>query len=296
MSDWIRKTGGQELKINEENGVCYLTFPALSRTGLVDHSFSTRIGGASEGKFATMNFGFTRGDDPAHVLENYRRMAEILGVKKERMVLSWQTHTTNIRRVTTEDEGKGVVRERDYRDVDGLITNVPGITLVTFYADCVPLYLLDPVHRAIGLSHSGWRGTVKRMGQATLEAMNREFKTAAEDVIACIGPSICQDCFEVGGEVIEEFAEEFDSRYHDELFYRKENAKYQLDLWRANQIVFAEAGVKEENIHTTDICTHCNPDLLFSHRTTGTERGNLSAFLCLRKEENDACFNSRSFC
>lgn len=283
MTDWIRKSDGQQLNVNEKDGVCYLTFPALTETGMVSHSFSTRIGGASEGKFATMNFGFTRGDDPVHVLENYRRMSDILGVEKERMVLSWQTHTTNIRRVTEADAGKGVVRERDYRDVDGLITNVPGITLVTFYADCVPLYLLDPVHRAIGLSHSGWRGTVNRMGRVTLNAMNREFGTMPEDVIACIGPSICQECFEVGGEVTEEFAKEFDPRYHEELFYKKENGKYQLDLWRANQIIFAEAGVKEQNIHTTDICTHCNPERLFSHRTMGTERGNLSAFLCLKE-------------
>lgn len=283
MTDWIRKSDVQQLKVNEKDGVCYLTFPALTETGMVSHSFSTRIGGASEGKFATMNFGFTRGDDPVHVLENYRRMSDILGVEKERMVLSWQTHTTNIRRVTEADAGKGVVRERDYRDVDGLITDVPGITLVTFYADCVPLYLLDPVHRAIGLSHSGWRGTVNRMGRVTLDAMSREFGTMPEDVIACIGPSICQECFEVGGEVTEEFAKEFDPQYHEELFYKKENGKYQLDLWRANQIIFAEAGVKEQNIHTTDICTHCNPERLFSHRTMGTERGNLSAFLCLKE-------------
>lgn len=87
----------------------------------------------------------------------------------ERMVLSYQTHTTNVRLVTEEDAGKGIVKERDYEDVDGLITNVPGITLVTFYADCVPLYFLDPIHRAIGLSHSGWRGTVKRMGEVTVK-------------------------------------------------------------------------------------------------------------------------------
>lgn len=283
MTDWIRKPGKEQMKINHQDGVCYLTFPALEETGMVSHSFSTRTGGVSEGKFATMNFGFTRGDNPEHVLENYRRMAAILGVKKEQMVLSWQTHTTNIRKVTEEDAGKGVVREREYRDVDGLITDIPGITLVTFYADCVPLYILDPVHRAIGLSHSGWRGTVNRMGKVTLDAMQKEYGTESKDVIACIGPSICQDCFEVGEEVVEEFAKAFDARYHKELFYGKDNGKFQLDLWRANQIIFAEAGVNQANIHTTDLCTHCNPEHLFSHRTMGTERGNLSAFLCLKE-------------
>lgn len=285
MADWIRKQDAKEqVNINQKNGVCYLTFPALEQTGMVSHSFSTRIGGVSEGIFSTMNFGFTRGDNPAHVLENYQRMADVLDVDMEKMVLSYQTHTTNVRRVTEEDLGKGVVYPRDYRDVDGLITDIPGVTLVTFYADCVPLYLLDPVHRAIGLSHSGWRGTVHRMGKATLDEMEKAFGTNASDVIACIGPSICQDCFEVGPEVVEEFATAFAPKYHEELFYRKENGKYQLNLWRANEIIFAERGVKPENIHTTDICTRCNPDFLFSHRAVGKDRGNLSAFLCLKEK------------
>ncbi|MEI3186620.1 MAG: polyphenol oxidase family protein [Lachnospiraceae bacterium] len=217
-----QKTGCKRTgKHKSENRVCYLTFPALEQTGMVSHAFSTRIGGVSEGIFSTMNFGFTRGDNPAHVLENYQRMANVLDVDMEKMVLSYQTHTTNVRRVTEEDLGKGVVYPGHYRDVDGLITDIPGVTLVTFYADCVPLYLLDPVHCAIGLSHSGWRGTVHRMGKATLDEMEKAFGTNASDVIACIGPSICQDCFEVGAEVVEEFATTFAPEYHKELFYRK---------------------------------------------------------------------------
>lgn len=274
------KTGGMATK--ESHGVPYLVFPALEETGMVKHAFSTRLGGVSKGKFSTMNFTFTRGDNPEHVMENYRRMAEALEVDMNRMVLSWQTHTTTVRRIEAADAGKGMKKERDYQDVDGLITNVAGITLVTFYADCVPLYLLDPVNRAIGLSHSGWRGTVNRMGKATVEAMRREYGTKPEDVIACIGPSICQDCFEVGFEVVQEFRKAFDKRNWAELSYKKGSGKHQLNLWRANQIVFEEAGVRRENIHTTDICTHCNPKLLFSHRTAGNERGNLAAFLSLK--------------
>lgn len=288
--EWKRKpcpgisAGTAGMLEKENNGVPYLAFPALEETGMVAHAFSTRLGGVSEGRFSTMNFTFTRGDNPDHVRENYRRMAEALEVDADRMVLSWQTHTTNVKRVTAEDAGKGITRERDYQDIDGLITNVPGITLVTFYADCVPLYLLDPVNRAIGLSHSGWRGTVNRMGQVTVDAMAQAYGTKPEDLIACIGPSICQDCFEVGEEVVEEFRRAFDSEYWTELSYKKASGKHQLNLWRANQIVFEEAGVPKEHIYTTDICTHCNPKLLFSHRTMGNERGNLAAFLCLRED------------
>lgn len=260
----------------------YLAFPLLEETGLVAHAFSTRLGGVSAGKFASTNFSVTRGDEPERVAENFRRMAGALGVDPERFVLSFQTHTTNVRKVTEEDAGKGVTKNRDYRDVDGLITDVPGITLVTFYADCVPLYFLDPVHKAIGLSHSGWRGTAARMGQVTLQAMAREYGTDPADVLCCIGPSICQDCFEVGPEVIEEFRGTFAGKYWPELYYGKENGKYQLDLWRANEIILLEAGVKREHLQTTGICTRCNPDYLFSHRYHGKERGNLAAFLCLK--------------
>lgn len=259
----------------------WLSFDALEKTGLVTHAFSTRLGGVSEGVFSSMNFSFTRGDNPEHVRENYRRMARALGVEETRMVLSHQTHTVNVRTVTEADAGKGVVRERDYTDVDGLITDVPGLTLVTFFADCIPLWFVDPVHRAVGLSHSGWRGTVHRMGAVTLSRMAEAYGTDPADVIACIGPGICRDCYEVGGEVIEEFRAAFDASRHRTLFSRRENGRYLLDLWQANAAVLMEAGVRWQNIHVTDICTHCNPGLLFSHRTQGDARGNLAAFLCL---------------
>lgn len=279
---WKRKQDAEVLQSREIEGVSLLQFPLLENTGLVTHSFSTRLGGVSEGKFSTMNFTFTRGDNPDHVMENYRRMAKALGVSAKRMVLSYQTHTVHVRQITEEDTGKGIVRDRDYADVDGMITNVPGITLVTFYADCVPLYFLDPVHKAIGLSHSGWRGTVNRMGKVTLEAMERAYGSRPEDMLVCIGPSICKDCYEVGEEVVEAFRQAFSPEDWDQLLMKKPDGKYQLDLWHANERILLESGVLSEHIQTTDICTHCNPDFLFSHRTMGNERGNLAAFLCLK--------------
>lgn len=282
--NWKKTDRPDELITRCREGVTYLSFTALEKSGMVKHGFSTRYGGVSTGCYASMNLSFTRGDDSEHVQENYRRMALALQVDVNKMVTTWQSHTVQVRQVTEDDLGKGIWKERDYRDVDGLITNIPGITLVTFYADCVPLYLLDPVHKAIGLSHSGWRGTVKRMGFHTLSAMEKAFGTRPEEVIACIGPSICKSCFEVGEEVVEEFQKEFHPRYHTELFVPGgKPGKYQLDLWRANEIVFAEAGVLPENIHTTNICTMCNPEHLYSHRIMGNERGNLAAFLCLNE-------------
>ena len=283
MYSWNRKSTEPHLDEKNNKGVTWLSFPSLEQSGLVTHAFSTRMGGVSEGPFATLNFSFTRGDNPEHVKENYRRMADALGVDMNRMVVTWQTHTTNVRVVSKEDFGKGVICDRDYRDVDGLITNIPGVTLVTFFADCVPLYFLDTKNKAIGLSHSGWRGTVNRMGAATLEAMKREFGTDLKDVIACVGPSICQDCYEVGPEVIEQFKSAFDSSHYEKLFYEKPNGKYQLNLWEANRIVLSEAGIPESQISITDICTYCNPELLYSHRRCADKRGNLCAFLTLKE-------------
>ena len=263
-----------EEKIME--GVPLLTYPLLQKTEFVTHGFTTRMGGVSEGYCSTMNISTTRGDDPKAIEENQRRLARALGVRVEDFTYTHQTHTTNVAVVREEDRGKR------FMETDGMVTDVPGICLVTFYADCVPLYFVDPVHRAIGLSHSGWRGTVKRMGQVTLERMKEAYGTKPEDVFAAIGPSICQDCYEVSGDVIEEFRENFSEFVWSQLFYEKENGKYQLNLWRANQIVLTEAGVEAQNIAVTNLCTHCNPEILFSHRSTGVKRGNLSALLAIK--------------
>lgn len=258
-----------------------LKYPLLEQTGIVEHCFTTRIGGVSKGIYESLNLSFTRGDEDAAVRENFRRLAGAMKTDVSEFVFTDQTHTTNVRRVTAEDAGKGIVKERDYTDIDGLITNEPGLVLSTFYADCVPLYFVDPVHRAIGMSHSGWKGTVGKMGAATITAMKREFGTEAKDLVCAIGPSICQDCYEVSEDVADAFKEAFPG-HADEILLDKKNGKYQLDLWRTNEIVLTEAGVLKENIAVTNICTCCNPDLLFSHRASHGKRGNLGAFIYLR--------------
>ena len=280
ISDFKIKGQDRILEI-EDKSVPLLYFPILENTGIVEHCFTTRAGGVSEGIFDSLNLSFTRGDDESAVMENYDRLAAALDTRKEQFVCTDQTHTTNVIRVGKEDCGYGVTRQMLYTDVDGLVTDEPGVVLSTFFADCVPLYFVDTVNRAIGLSHSGWRGTVGRMGQRTLEKMATEFGTNPKDIVAAVGPSICQDCYEVSEDVAEEFIKEF-SGHADEILINKGNGKYQLDLWKTNEIVLIEAGVKKENIAVTNICTCCNPDLLFSHRASKGKRGNLGAFMYIR--------------
>lgn len=276
----------------------YLTFPALAACKGVTHLFTTRLGGVSTGSLSSMNLSFSRGDDPENVQENYRRIARILNCSPDRIVCSDQTHTVNVRRVTEEDCGKGVTRPRDYTDVDGLVTNEPGIALATFYADCVPLYFVDLQHQAIGLAHSGWKGTASGMGEIMVQRMQEEFGSCPRELIAAIGPSICRECYEVGEDVACYFMELTDKerKICDEIresgCYLQEEpqvispgvreGKYQLDLWLANLIILRRAGIPLSHIQVTDICTCHNSGYLFSHRASMGRRGNLGAFLMLK--------------
>ncbi|MFQ7843188.1 MAG: peptidoglycan editing factor PgeF [Coprococcus sp.] len=277
----VAVTGSGTTELKEKNHVPYIQFKNLSATGIVKHGFSTRKGGVSTGIFSSMNLNFKRGDDPDAVMENYRRMAAALNMRVEDMVLSDQTHTTNVRVITEEDRGKGILKPQDYSDVDGMITNVPGIVLVTSYADCVPLYFVDPVRKAIGLSHSGWKGTVGHIGQKTVWKMHEVYGSEPKDIVAAIGPSICQSCYEVSDDVAEAFRANFTADEAADILLDKGNGKYQLDLWKANWYVLTDAGILTEHLSVTDLCTACHPDLLWSHRKTNGQRGGLSAFLSL---------------
>ena len=178
--EWNVKSDANAMQLKQKGEVPYFVFPNLEKTHLVRHGFSTRFGGVSKGHLSEMNLSYTRGDNPEYVTENFCRIADAIGFLPESLVLSQQTHTTNIRLVTKEDKGKGFTKPLDYENIDGLITNVPGLTLATFYADCVPLFFVDPVSHSIGLSHAGWRGTLKRMGAKTVAQMVREFHTEPE--------------------------------------------------------------------------------------------------------------------
>ncbi len=285
---FIRKNNDNNIIVPKEynNGVILLEFPALEKTGIVSHCFSTRLGGVSQGIYSSMNLCYTRDDDPENVTENFRRLGAAKNWDISDMVLSDQTHTTNVRVVTDEDRGKGISREKDYRDVDGMITNVPGIVLSTIYADCVPLYFVDVENKAIGLAHSGWKGTVNQIGKEVINAMKLNYNTDPQKLLCAIAPSICQGCYEVGADVADEFKRTFKQDYTEIIKSRESvngEPKFLLDLWKANEIVLTNAGVKAENISITNICTCCNKELLFSHRGSQGKRGNLGAFLSLRQ-------------
>ncbi len=271
------------MKYNEKDGVKYITFDIFEKyKDSVNAVFSTKIGGVSKGYFSTMNFSFTRGDETACVNENYKRFCKACNLTLDNIVMSDQVHESDIY-VVREDDVKNlgtVLENRKLSKIDGMITNVKNVPLFTYYADCVPLFFYDPVKKAVGMSHSGWRGTQKGIGIKTVEAMVREYNSSKEDIISVIGPSICRKCYEVSKEVIDAFKEAYEGKFDLESVYdTKENGKYQLDLWFLNKKILMLAGLKEENIEIAGECTSCNSDILFSHRVTNGKRGNLSGVI-----------------
>lgn len=268
--------------IKNKDGVCYMSFNNLENTDLVYHGFSTRIGGVSTGEWSTMNLSFLRGDREDCVQENFSRIANAIGSNKDNIVCAKQTHTANVQVVDKNYRGSGITKKIMLDDVDGMVTNDKDVCLFTSYADCVPLYFLDPVKQVIGLSHSGWKGTVGRIGAQTIKVMKERFDCNPEDILVSIGPSICQKCYEVSEDVVQEFKDNFGSSKWNEMFLENDNGKYQLDLWRINEIILEEVGVPIKNVSTTNVCTACNWELLFSHRISNGKRGNLGALISLK--------------
>ena len=263
--------------------VPFLYFKRLASYRFVKHGCSTRVGGVSEGCFASMNLGFGRGDADENVLTNYDRLCNVMGFTKEQVVLPDQVHDTVVRRATKADCGKGIIKPRDYECVDAQITNEPGVALAVFGADCVPVFFYDPVKKAIGTAHAGWRGTIGRIAEKTVQAMEKEFGSQAEHMEAYIGVSICKDCYTVGGEVAELFMKEYPEAT-TQTEEQKKGGTCQLDLWQVNRIILEQAGVKPENIVIGGVCTKCHSDVLYSHRVQGNDRGSLAGFLMLTEE------------
>ncbi len=273
--------------MNERDGVFYVTFPSFEPYKELTHGFSTRLGGVSKEHLASMNLSFSRGDERENVLENHRRFAKAVGYDENRLVFSDQVHKTTIHKVTEQDAGKGIVKESDLKEIDGLVTDIPDIPLITFFADCVPLFFYDPEKKVVALAHSGWRGTIEEIGAKMVAFMGDEYGCLPENIICAIAPSICQSCYEVSADVAEQFLEKYKVYYENkdmsELLYQKENGKYQLNLHKACEITLLNAGILKEHLDITDLCTCCNPDVFFSHRASHGKRGNLAAVIMLNR-------------
>ncbi len=257
-----------------------LRFHSLSAFDWLGAAFTTRHGGISIGHLASLNLGFHRGDDLSTVKENYTRIAKRLGFPLSSVVLTDQVHGTNIVEVDASHcVGEAFTKKLKY--TDGIYTDHTGLVLCASFADCVPIYLVDPVTRRIALVHSGWRGTVDQISAKAVSLLIGS-GTRPEDCIAVIGPSISQPNYEVSIDVLDAFRAQFSEETCKDIFYLTDPFHGQLDLWAACYYTLVTAGLSPEHIHFSGLCTHENFMHLFSHRRTNGQRGNLNAFLWLK--------------
>lgn len=247
------------------------------------HGCSTRQGGVSKAYLASMNLSSSRGDNIASVLENYRRFGIAVGFSPDRLVCSDQVHSTNIYIATEADAGRGTTDKEKLKEIDGIVTNVKNLPIMTFYADCVPLYFYDPVKKVVGMAHSGWRGTVNNIGGKMIATMKEHYDCKPCDIVCAIGPSICKSCYEVSEDVAFAFKAAYMPEQYEAMIIDKENGKYQLDLHAACYYNFINAGINPSNIALPDYCTCCNPNVFFSHRATQGKRGNLGAVIMIKE-------------
>lgn len=272
---------GADEEIPEQKLVPVIRFNLFDKFIDITYGFSTRYGGVSKEHLSSMNLSFSRGDDEQNVLLNHKIFSKAVGYDYKKLVLSDQVHDVKIKHVTEADCGKGIIKDSDIKGIDGLVTNKKGIPLMTFYADCVPLLFYDPVKKVVATAHSGWKGTVNKIGAVMINEMVSKYDCQPEDIYCAIAPSICMSCYEISEDVATEFKNSYSLDIYNDIIIDKSDGKFQLDLHKACYYNFIEAGILKNHISMPDLCTCCNSEFLFSHRKTNGKRGNLAAVIML---------------
>lgn len=265
-------------KLNENDDFKYITFPVLEQFNDLFHCFTTRSGGVSQGPFATLNLGLNIGDNRESVIKNYHILSDELSLDLDNIVSTVQTHTNNIKYVSELDKCK-IFEKPQYSDIDGLITDKKNVALMTFHADCTPLFFYDSNKRIVGMAHAGWRGTLKNIAGIMVQKFINDFNSDPADIFAAVGPSLGQCCFEVDRDVADLF---LSSNNIYEKFMHKSGNKYHFDLWNINKYLMKKEGIQENNIQISGLCTKCNNHLFFSHRGQRGKRGLMAGFIMMK--------------
>lgn len=260
------------------NGVWYGVFPRLEAAG-IRHGISTRAGGTSDHPYKSLNLGLHTGDGLNAVKANRALFCQAVGVDYDQIVTAQQVHGDHIALVEGEHKGMGAKSyDTSIGETDALITNTPGLPLMLFFADCVPVLIADPIHKAVGISHAGWKGTVAKIAQKTVLKMKEHFGSKPSDCLVAIGPSIGPCCYEVDEIVINQLKIQFDC--WKQLVEPWKN-RWKLNLWAANRVQLKQIGVPDDNIFESGVCTSCSTELFFSHRAEKGNTGRIGAVVAL---------------
>ncbi|MDR0268919.1 peptidoglycan editing factor PgeF [Paenibacillus sp.] len=278
----LKEIGGQP--------ALFMLEPWMSRSEDLSAGFTGRNGGVGQAPYHTLNCAFHVGDHPEDVIANRKLVAESLGFRLDAWTCGEQVHRAEIAIIDKNRMGAGSLnRESGIQDTDGLLTNVPGVLLASFYADCVPLFFYDPKQGAVGLAHAGWKGTVARIAAKMTERMQEAFGSRCEDILAAIGPSIGSCCYEVDGKVmsfVHDLEKDFlgnEERSISDWYTAKRDGKYMLNLKDMNRHIMIKAGILPTHIECTSYCTSCRNDLFFSYRKDGGTTGRMASWIGLKE-------------
>jgi len=268
-----------EVVLQKQNDVSFFASEMFSSVGGIAHGFSTRLGGVSTGMWDSLNLGISRGDDPDHVKENYRRFLTAIGARGSALAMCDQVHGTKIHHVTTADF-KTDPYVKVGLEADGLMTAIPGISLIIFSADCIPVLLFDPRRRVVAALHAGWRGTAAGIVSAAVEQMVQVYGSNPADILAAIGPGIDKCCFETHEDVPNAMTAALAGGSLP-FIHLMENGKFSVDLKGINVLRLKTAGLTPDHIAVCSECTCCHSDYFWSHRRQGTQRGSMAGVIQL---------------
>ena len=252
----------------QHDGLRYYQFGALGTR----HAIFTRHGGVSPEPWGSLNVGGTVGDDLTRVRKNRLLSFEALKREPETIFDVWQVHSADVvcaRAPRPEGES--------YRQADVILTDRPELTLFMRFADCVPILFHDPRNAIIGVAHAGWMGTVRGAATAAVNSMSDQYGSNPSDIVACIGPSIGPDHYEIGADVILQVMQKFGDE--SELVLKSHHGKIHFNLWEANRLLLERVGVSQ--IEISGICTACHTEDWFSHRAEKGRTGRFGALITL---------------
>lgn len=262
----------------EYKGMDYINIPEWGELG-VNNMFTARNGGYSQGVFTSLNMALHVGDDEINVINNRKKVLNVIDLTLDNMVCIEQVHSANIAIIKEDSLGRGAYNlDNAIKATDAMVTNVPNICLATFYADCLPIYIFDKVERVIGIAHSGWKGTMEQIGVKTINLMKNEFSSKIENIEIFMGPGIHKCCFEIDNKLAEVVNDKFS--HFDNILIAKETG-FLWDLPNTNRQALLNIGIKKENIIICPLCTSCNTDKFFSYRKEKGNTGRMAALISL---------------
>lgn len=267
--------GNMERRVDSDKD--YLFFNKLLEIPWLVHGFSTRNKGVSKDSYKSMNLRFNSNDSKKNINNNYKKFLSWFSLKPQNVLQAKQVHGSRILKAVRDHTGEILLEGNSQIGYDGIITDEDTIGLMTFHADCVPVFFVDSKRKVIGLVHSGWKGTLNQINIKMLNLFLEEYESDLSDVLVALGPSIGGCCYEVGEELYQKFIQVNNS--YQKFFSVHNTGKYHLDLQLLIEFDLLSFGIPRENISISGMCTKCNPELFFSHRAHGDKRGGMAALL-----------------